>query len=280
MAAKSKFDPRKLMEKAIEVMRSSVAEKRTDGKPNPLVGAVLVRPNGSIETACRGELREGNHAEFTLLERKCVGEKLDGSVLFATLEPCLNRNHPMRGYARHIVSARIKEVWVGIEDDNPKVAGKGIELLRQHGVAVHMFDRDLQEIILAENKTFFEWARRQTDKPEPEPIKLSKYEAPLAAVELGDLSEMALKRYRSKAEIKPAVGSAEFARLLMQQGLLTGEGDAALPPVLGFFSSARNQEMPCPRRACWRERNWRTRRPRERNSVKPWCSFLVSLRSG
>ena len=55
-----KFNPRKMMEKAIEVMRSSVAEKRTDRKPNPLVGAVLFRPDGSIETAARGELREGN----------------------------------------------------------------------------------------------------------------------------------------------------------------------------------------------------------------------------
>jgi len=143
MAAKPKFDPRTMMEKAIEVMRLSVPERRADGKPNPLVGAVLVRPNGSVETAARGELREGNHAEFTLLERKCVGEKLDGGVLFATLEPCLNRNHPKRGCARHIVSARIKEVWVGIEDDNPTVAGKGIEHLRQHGVMVHMFDRAL-----------------------------------------------------------------------------------------------------------------------------------------
>ena len=75
------------MEKAVEVMRDSVAEQRTDGKPNPLVGAVLVKSDGSIETAARGELRAGNHAEFTLLERKCVGEKLDGSVLFTTLEP-------------------------------------------------------------------------------------------------------------------------------------------------------------------------------------------------
>ena len=97
MATKTKPDPRKMMEKAIEVMRLSVAEHRTDGKPNPLVGAVLVRPDGTVETAARGELREGNHAEFTLLERRCVGEKLDGSVLFATLEPCLNRNHPKRG---------------------------------------------------------------------------------------------------------------------------------------------------------------------------------------
>jgi len=41
------------------------SEQRTDGKPSPFVGAVLVRPDGSIETAARGELREGNHAEHT-----------------------------------------------------------------------------------------------------------------------------------------------------------------------------------------------------------------------
>jgi ATP-dependent DNA helicase RecG len=224
-----------MMERAIEVMRLSVAESRTDGKPNPLVGAVLVKPDGSIETAARGELREGNHAEFTLLERKCVGDKLDGSVLFATLEPCLNRNHPKRGCARHIVSARIKEVWVGIEDDNPTVAGKGIEHLRRNGVTVHMFDRDLQEVIAKENKVFFEWARQQAENPEPDIIKLSKYEDPITAVALGDLSEKALTRYRSKAAIKPVLGSVEFSRLLTQQGLLTGAGGAAIPTGFGFL---------------------------------------------
>lgn len=246
MAVKFRLDPRTMMEKAIEVMSLSVAEDRTDGKPNPLVGAVLVRPDGTIETAARGELREGNHAEYTLLERKCVGEKLDGCVLFATLEPCLNRNHPKRGCARHIVSARIKEVYVGIEDDNPTVAGKGIEYLRLNGVTVHMFDRDLQEAIAKENKTFFEWARQQAEKPEPEPIKLSKYEDPLAAVALGDLSEEALARYRARASIEPAVGSAEFARLLRQQGLLTGEGDAATPTGFGFllFGKEPRNAMP------------------------------------
>jgi ATP-dependent DNA helicase RecG len=216
-------------------MRSSVAEKRTDGKPNPLVGAVLVRPDGSTETAARGELREGNHAEFTLLERKCVGERLDGCVLFATLEPCLDRNEPKRGCARHIVSARIREVWVGIEDDNPTVAGKGIEHLKRHGVTVHLFDRDLQDVIAKENQAFFEWARRQGAKPAPEAIKLSKYEDPIAAVALGDLSEKALERYRSKAAIEPTVESAEFARLLRQQGLLSGEGTTATPTGFGFL---------------------------------------------
>lgn len=235
MTTTFKLNPRAMMEKAIEVMRMSVGEDHADCKPNPLVGAVLVRPDGSIETAARGELREGNHAEFTLLERKCVGERLDGCVLFATLEPCLNRNHPKRGCARHIVSARIKEVYVGIEDDNPTVAGKGIEYLRKHGVTLHMFDRDLQEVIAKENKEFFEWARQQSEKPEPEVIKLSKYEDSIAAVALGDLSEKALERYRAKAAIEPAVDSAEFARLLRQQGLLIGEGDAATPTGFGFL---------------------------------------------
>ena len=64
MPSKPNFDPRKMMEKAIEVMRQSVQEFRADGTPSPLVGAVLIRPDGSIETAARGELREGNHAEF------------------------------------------------------------------------------------------------------------------------------------------------------------------------------------------------------------------------
>ena len=246
MATKTKFDPRKMMEKAIEVMRSSVAEKRTDEKPNPMVGAVLVRPDGSIETATRGELREGNHAEFTLLERKCVGEKLDGSVLFATLEPCLIRNPPKRGCARHIVSARIKEVWVGIEDDNPAVKGKGIEHLRRHGVTVHMFDLDLQEIILEENKHFFEWARQQLEKPEEQPIKLSKYEDPIAAVTFGDLSEEALKRYQSKAKFAVAAGSADFQRLLLQQGILVDVGGKIVPSGFGLALFGKDPSIAMP----------------------------------
>lgn len=229
------LDPRKLMEQTVEVMRTSVPERRPDGSPSPSVGAVLVRPDGSVVTAARGELRDGNHAEFILLERKCVGERLDGCILFTTLEPCLNRNHPKRGCARHIVGARIKEVYVGIEDDNPTVAGKGIEHLRKHGVIIHMFEHDLQEIILEENTVFFEWARKQTTKPVEEPIKLSKYEDLLPAVVIDDLSTEALKQYREKAGIVPEIDSDEFFRLLRQQGLLLGEGEGLVPSGFGWL---------------------------------------------
>ena len=223
------------MEMAIESMRQSRAEHRPDGSPSPRVGAVLLRPDGTTETAARGELREGNHAEFTLLERKCVGEKLDDCILFTTLEPCLNRAHPKRGCARHIVSARIKTVYVGIEDDNPTVAGKGIEHLRRNGVTVYMFERDLQEIIVKENQTFLVWARQQPEKPETGPVKLSRYEDPVEAVLFDDLSHQALEHYRSKAEITAPVGSEEFARRLRQQGLLTASAGVVTPTGFGFL---------------------------------------------
>ena len=76
------------MEKAIAVMKQSINEPRADGKASPLVGVVLVKRDGTVDTAFRGELRHGDHAEYTLLERKHHNERLDGSVLFATLEPC------------------------------------------------------------------------------------------------------------------------------------------------------------------------------------------------
>lgn len=234
-----KLDTRKLMERTIEVMKESVAEHREDGTPSPKVGAVLVRPDGSVETAARGELRDGNHAEFTLLERKCIGEKLEGCVLFSTLEPCLDRNHPKRGCSKYIVSARIKEVYVGIEDDNPTVAGKGVKFLRQKGVAVHMFDRDLQEMILKENHEFFEWTRQQTKVSKEKPVRLSKYEEPIANVILNDLSDDALQYYRTKAEIEPAVGSDEFARLLCMKGLATKLDDDVTPTGFGFLLFGR-----------------------------------------
>ena len=70
MSDKLKFDPRKLMQLAIEVMKQSLHEPRVDGKSPPKVGAVLYKADGSIETASRGELRWGDHAEFALLEAK------------------------------------------------------------------------------------------------------------------------------------------------------------------------------------------------------------------
>ena len=42
---------RKYMEKAVDVMKQSIEEARHDGKKSPFVGAVLVKPDGTEETA-------------------------------------------------------------------------------------------------------------------------------------------------------------------------------------------------------------------------------------
>ncbi len=143
------FNPRVMMELAVEETRRSKAERRDDGKISPKVGAVLLDLGDTkssrverIQKAHRGELREGDHAEFTLLERKNRDRALDQCILFATLEPCAPgaRKHPKLGCAERIVLARIKRVWIGIEDPDPTVARKGIEYLRSCGVEVLMFD--------------------------------------------------------------------------------------------------------------------------------------------
>jgi ATP-dependent DNA helicase RecG len=66
---KEELNPRKYMELAIEVMNQSIQEPRQD-KVSPKVGAVLIKPDGTEETAFRGELRHGDHAEFTLKRKR------------------------------------------------------------------------------------------------------------------------------------------------------------------------------------------------------------------
>jgi len=236
---KTKFEPRKLMEQAIEVMRQSVPEPRTDGKKSPLVGVVLYKPDGTVETSYRGELRHGDHAEYTLLERKNRGNKLDGSVLFATLEPCApsSRRHPKVDCAERIVLARIKEVWVGIQDPDPKVARKGIEHMKNHGIEVHMFDRDLQEVIEKENKEFLAQAneRAAAAKKKPTEIVLSPLENKLPAALLTDFSDEALGVYRERAGIAETIGSDEFNRRLLQQGQLKEEDGSLVPTGFGIL---------------------------------------------
>jgi len=260
--AKRNFSPRAMMEKAIEVMLQLIAEPRADGKASPKVGAVLIlsleRALGMnpLVTASRGELREGDHAEFTLLERKCRDCKPDGSVLFATLELCAPgaRRHPKLGCAERIVLARIKEVWVGIEDPDPTVDRKGIKYLQDNGVTVHMFERDLQEKIREANKDFIAQAMEraaaaQVEKQQP-PIVLSPLENAFARAVMNDFSTDALERYREVAKITDAIASPAFYRRLALQGLLKEENGQWCPRGSGCYSSARNHVCRCRRRGC------------------------------
>jgi ATP-dependent DNA helicase RecG len=227
-----------MMEQAVEVMRGAAHESRAGGRASPLVGAVLFKPDGSIDTACRGELRAGDHAEFTLLERKNRAVRLDGSVLFTTMEPCAPgaRAHPKPSCAERIVSARIAEIWVGIEDPDPAVDRKGIKYLQDHGVTVHLFDRDLQEMIREVNQDFITQALERKAAPiEKKGGMLSPLEGPAPRTDWHDLSGEALEAYRNAARILDPVDSAPFRRRLLQQGLLREQGDRLAPSGFGLL---------------------------------------------
>ncbi len=239
VAEQRKFDPRTLMKRAIDVMKKSVGEPRDDDKANPLVGAVLVKPDGGIETAHRGELRYGDHAEFTLLERKNRHSLLEGSSLFSTLEPCAPgaRRHPKLSCSERIMLARIKEVWVGLADPDPTVDRKGIAYLEKHGIKVHMFDRDLQEEIQEHNREFIRQAQRRAAEAEKqaEVVQLSEYEVVPPAVVLDDLEEGALTLYAGKMGIPDSVSSPVFHRRLVQQGVLKESEGAVAPTGFGLM---------------------------------------------
>ena len=143
---------REYMLRAIEL-----AKKGEGGvNPNPLVGAVIVK-EGRI-------IGEGYHARYGELhaERNAFSnltEDAEGADMYVTLEPCCHYGkQPPCTLA--IVEHKIKRVFVGSNDPNDKVAGKGIEYLREHGVEV--FTEVMKEECDALNPVFFHYITSHT----------------------------------------------------------------------------------------------------------------------
>lgn len=244
------MDARKYMQQAIEVMLQSIQEPRPD-KVSPKVGAVIIKPDGKIDTAFRGELREGDHAEFTLLERKNRNMRLDGSILFATLEPCAPgaRKHPKLSCAERIVNARIKKVWIGIEDPDPTVDRKGIKYLIDNGVEVEMFDADLQKIIRDANKQFIKEAeeRAKQERESPEELILSEKEKGESKAALEDLSSDNINSFIKMANLGVDISSPKFNRLFAQLGLLEKQSDGDyIPTGLGLLLFGERPQLAYP----------------------------------
>ena len=234
------------MKLAVEVMKKSIPERKKKD-PSPYVGAVLVFPDGTTDTAFRGEQREGNHAEYVALDRKNSHRDLRNCWLFATLEPCAPgaRNAPKVSCAERIVGARISDVWFGIEDKNPTVDHAGINHLIKNGVKVHQFSPEFHKEIEKVNKEFMKWANMQNEKAKKSK-PLDHLSEKATSTDIDSLSEIALQKFISESNRKYKPKSAEQLRELKEMDLLEYDSKKRkyLPTgnaILLFGKSPRNK---------------------------------------
>ncbi len=119
------------MKRAIELAKKG----GLDVKPNPLVGAVIVNQHDII-------IGEGYHQEYGKAHAEVnaflnAKEDVKGATMYVTLEPCSHEGKT-GSCARKIIEKGIKEIYVATLDPNPLVSGKGIEMLKQAGIKVHV----------------------------------------------------------------------------------------------------------------------------------------------
>lgn len=106
--------------------------------PNPMVGAVVVAPDGTLLGEGYHGRYGGPHAEVEALadaEAAHGAEALKTATLYVNLEPCCHHGKTPP-CADLIVEKGVPRVVVGMTDPFPRVAGQGLARLRAAGVSV------------------------------------------------------------------------------------------------------------------------------------------------
>jgi diaminohydroxyphosphoribosylaminopyrimidine deaminase/5-amino-6-(5-phosphoribosylamino)uracil reductase len=118
------------MRRAIDLAARAVATTL----PNPVVGCVLLAPDGRTVGEGWHERAGGPHAEVMALA--AAGDEAEGSTAVVTLEPCAH--HGRTGpCADALLAAGVRRVLVAVPDPSPAAAG-GADRLRAGGVEVEI----------------------------------------------------------------------------------------------------------------------------------------------
>ena len=123
----SAFD-REMMQKCLQLAQRAAGKTLS----NPLVGSVVVKDGVVIGEGFHPKFGEP-HAEVFAL--KAAGERASGATIYVNLEPCSHygKTPPC---ADALIKAKVAKVVTGMVDPDPRVAGGGIQKLRDAGIEV------------------------------------------------------------------------------------------------------------------------------------------------
>ena len=129
------------MQRAIDLARKGEGNV----EPNPMVGCVIVKDGQCIGEGWHQKFGQA-HAEVNAI--KSASTSVKGGTAYVSLEPCAHQGKT-GPCAEALIQAGISRVVVACTDPTPKVAGKGIEVLRSAGieVTVGVLEQQSQEVL-------------------------------------------------------------------------------------------------------------------------------------
>ena len=103
--------------------------------PNPKVGAVIIDKNGSI-------ISEGFHFKAGMPHAEAMAfnnlkKDAKGGTMYVNLEPCCHQGKTPPCVDK-IISSGIRNVYISIQDPDKRVSGRGMKLLKEAGIYVHL----------------------------------------------------------------------------------------------------------------------------------------------
>ena len=108
---------------------------RNTTSPNPSVGAVILDKNGNL-------ISEGFHYKAGMPHAEAMAfsnlkKDAKGGSMYVNLEPCCHQGKTPPCVDK-IISSGIRKVYISIQDPDERVSGKGIKLLKEAGIQVHL----------------------------------------------------------------------------------------------------------------------------------------------
>ncbi len=121
----------KWMKRAIFL--ASLGNKSTS--PNPRVGAVILDKHGNLISEGFHHKAGMPHAEAMAFNNLKMDAK--GGSMYVNLEPCCHQGKTPPCVDK-VISSGIRKIYISIQDPDERVSGKGIKLLKEAGIQIHL----------------------------------------------------------------------------------------------------------------------------------------------